>query len=268
MILAGTLCGLLCCLEQTRPEHDIQYIGEQATMAGSPQSVWQQIAREQGPVNLVALTGTACKLQVTEDVANVRSGPAKSETQIGQAYLGDIMLAKAETSDGWYQVAFRGGTGWIAGWCVQAYHSPGKTSSMEADSGQETAMREMPEATRGASSDLIGIARRFLGTPYSYGANGTASFDCSGFVRYVYACHVISLPRVASDQARAGVRVPLPAPGDLIFFSGDGRNGYITHVGIYVGNNSFIHASFSGVTITSLGDPWYKEHYVMACRVI
>lgn len=122
--------------------------------------------------------------------------------------------------------------------------------------------------SRGAADDVISIARRFIGIPYSYGGNGPRSFDCSGFVRYVYASYGIDLPRVASDQARMGRRVTKLAPGDLVFFSGS-MNGYITHVGIYIGNNSFIHASTSlGVTITSLDETWYRKRYVAACRVL
>ncbi len=192
-----------------------------------------------GPLRLagqqVAAAAADSKL-LSGSLANVRLGAGKKEPEIGQA-CGDTLPARAtsgETAD-------------------QA--SPGKDSPVTDD------------ADRGASSDIISIARRFMGRPYCYGADGTASFDCSGFVSYVYSSYGISLPRVASDQARAGRRVASPAPGDLVFFS-DRRDGYITHVGIYIGNNSFIHASFQGVTITSLDDPWYKERYVMACRVI
>ena len=255
-----------CCLEQIHPEHAVQYTGEQAAMESSLQPGWQQNAPEQGAASPITITETACKLQVTENIVNVRSGPGKNEPEIGRVYFGDVLLARAKSSDDWYQVAFRTGTGWIGGWCVQTCHSPGKASYMVAESSQDTGIQGTPEAARGVSSDLISIARRFLGTPYRYGANGTASFDCSGYVRYVYSRYGISLPRVASDQARAGRRVSSPAPGDLVFFS-DRRNGYITHVGIYIGNNNFIHAGYQGVTITSLDDPWYKEHYVMACRV-
>jgi cell wall-associated NlpC family hydrolase len=253
-------------LEQIPTAFAVRYTGEQAAMASSPQPAGQQSAIRQGAASLIVLTNTACKLQVAENVVNLRSGPDTNEPEIGQARFGDVLLAKAKTSDNWYQVSFRTGTGWIAGWCVQTYRPSSQASAMVADYRLESpGAQGTPEATRG-SSDLIGIARRFLGTPYSYGANGPDSFDCSGYVRYVFAHRGISLPRVASDQARAGRRVSTPAPGDLVFFSA-GRDGYITHVGIYIGNNSFIQASFQGVTITSLDDPWYKEHYVMAARV-
>jgi len=261
ILVTGTLC-----LEQIPAAFSVYHTGEQAAMASSPQPAGQQEVILPDAVSLITLTKTACKLQVAENVVNVRSGPDTDEPEIGQARFGDVLLAKAKTSDNWYQVGFRTGTGWVAGWCVQTYSPSNQALAMVADYSLESpGAQGTPEATRG-SSDLIGIARRFLGTPYCYGANGPYSFDCSGYVRYVFARRGISLPRVASDQARAGRRVSTPAPGDLVFFSAR-RDGYITHVGIYIGNNSFIQASFQGVTITSLDDPWYKEHYVMAARV-
>ncbi len=124
-----------------------------------------------------------------------------------------------------------------------------------------------PVVSRDAVPDVVSVAMRFLGTPYRYGANGPKSFDCSGFARYVYALEGVQLPRVASEQARAGTRVSSPAPGDLVFFSNSSK-GYITHVGIYIGNNNFIHASVTGVEIDSLNSSWYRSRYVMACRVL
>ena len=173
-----------------------------------------------------------------ENPNSLRLVPGTNEPGIGQAHSEDILPAQEKSSE---------------------------TIDLVARFNKDSPGTD--NADRGASSAIINTAMRFLGRPYSYGAGGTASFDCSGFVAYVYSRCGISMPRVASDQARAGIRVASPAPGDLVFFSSR-SDGYITHVGIYIGNNSFIHASFQGVTITSLDDPWYKERYVMACRVI
>lgn len=209
--------------------------------------------------DLASLTPVTDQLQTAYDTVNVRSGPGTNHARIGQVHLGDIIQAKAKDANGWYQIDWQEGTGWIAGWCVQAYQ---QTSTASAQSGTQN-------ASRGTVSDVISIAKRFLGKPYQYGASGPSSFDCSGFVRYVYSLYgVVDLPRVASDQARAGQKVSPSVPGDLVFFS-DRKDGYITHVGIYVGNNSFIHASsFRGVTITSLDEAWYKSRYVSACRIL
>ncbi|HHW41137.1 MAG TPA: LysM peptidoglycan-binding domain-containing protein [Syntrophomonadaceae bacterium] len=124
-------------------------------------------------------------------------------------------------------------------------------------------------SARGDIQDIIDTARRFIGVRYRYGgARPETGFDCSGFVQYVFSLHGIKLPRTASEQASVGTRVTDPAPGDLVFFDTH-RNGSIEHVGIYLGNNAFIHASQNkGITITSLSDAWYKQRYTFTCRII
>ncbi|MGB9792458.1 MAG: NlpC/P60 family protein [Thermacetogeniaceae bacterium] len=122
---------------------------------------------------------------------------------------------------------------------------------------------------RGNTQDIIDTAMRFLGYPYRYGgATPQSGFDCSGFVQYVFSLNGIKLPRTASQQAGIGTKVMNPIAGDLVFFDTD-HSGSIGHVGIYIGNNAFIHASRSkGVTITSLSDDWYSQRYTYTCRVI
>lgn len=90
-----------------------------------------------------------------------------------------------------------------------------------------------------SGSSIVGYAYKFLGVPYQWGGNGPNTFDCSGLTKYVYAANGINLPRVAQDQMNAGTPVSNPQPGDLVFF-GSGGSAY--HVGIYVGNNSYLHA--------------------------
>lgn len=93
----------------------------------------------------------------------------------------------------------------------------------------------------GSADGIVPYAKRFLGTPYQWGGNGPSTFDCSGFTSYVFRANGISLPRTANDQMSTGAYVPKDQlqPGDLVFF---GSGGHAYHVGIYVGNNSYIHA--------------------------
>ncbi|MEG0308891.1 MAG: NlpC/P60 family protein [Clostridium sp.] len=93
----------------------------------------------------------------------------------------------------------------------------------------------------GSSSSIVSYAMNFLGVPYQWGGNGPNTFDCSGFTKYVYAGCGISLSRTAQDQMNGGSPVSRDQlqRGDLVFF---GSGGYAYHVGIYVGNNSYIHA--------------------------
>ncbi|MEG1257066.1 NlpC/P60 family protein [Clostridium sp.] len=92
-----------------------------------------------------------------------------------------------------------------------------------------------------SGSSIVGYAMNFLGVPYQYGGNGPNTFDCSGLTKYVYAACGKSLPRTAQSQMNAGSYVSRDQlqPGDLVFF---GSGGEAYHVGIYVGNGSYLHA--------------------------
>ena len=118
----------------------------------------------------------------------------------------------------------------------------------------------------------LSVAKKHLGKRYVWGAVGPKSFDCSGFTKYVCKKSGISLPRTSINQSRVGKRVARAnlVAGDLLFFdTSKRRKGYINHVGIYIGNNKFIHAS-SGkrkVVITSLNKPFYKSRFKWGSRV-
>lgn len=126
-------------------------------------------------------------------------------------------------------------------------------------------------ASRGAKSapasdnNIIAYASNFLGTPYLWGGTSPSTgFDCSGFTQYVYAHFGISLGRTTYDQINDGYGVSRDAlqPGDLVFF---GKNGDPTHMGMYVGNNTYIHAPRTGdvIKISSMSRP----DYITARRV-
>lgn len=97
-----------------------------------------------------------------------------------------------------------------------------------------------------SSDALVVYAAKFLGVRYVWGGNTPNGFDCSGFTKYVYSHFGVHLNRVAIDQAKQGVHISKAdlRPGDLVFFGSP-----IHHVGIYVGNNSFIHAPRTGDVI-------------------
>lgn len=120
--------------------------------------------------------------------------------------------------------------------------------------------------------DLIETAKSKLGSPYVWGATGSrGSFDCSGFVGWVYARYGVDLPRTSIEQSGAGepVRRSELQPGDLVFFHTRGGDR-VSHVGIYIGNNNFIHASSGGghVKISSLDEAYYDRNYQSARRVV
>ncbi|HWR43228.1 C40 family peptidase [Sporomusa sp.] len=131
------------------------------------------------------------------------------------------------------------------------------------------------ELSRGKSDrrigqQIAGFAQKYLGVPYVWGGSGEGGFDCSGFIHYVYGRYNISLPRVADEQYDTGRRIPLSdiEPGDLVFYSTYAPGP--SHVGIYVGNGQFIHASSGAgeVTLTAMSKPYYQARFLGAFRVI
>lgn len=118
-------------------------------------------------------------------------------------------------------------------------------------------------------TDIVDIAFSYLNMPYKLGGNGKKYIDCSTLTRLVYEKAGIKLPKTSYYQYKEGVKVPLKdaLPGDLVFFR---RGRYVGHVGIYIGNNLFIHASNkqNKVTISSLSSPYFKSHLVCVKRYL
>ena len=115
--------------------------------------------------------------------------------------------------------------------------------------------------------EVLGVATRLLGRPYRFGARGYA-FDCSGFVAEVFERVGVELPHSARDLFGVGDRITRDelAPGDLVFFRTYRRGA--SHVGIYMGEDKFIHAASGiGVKISSLNEDYYAAHYLGARRV-
>ncbi|OAT86404.1 C40 family peptidase [Desulfotomaculum copahuensis] len=127
--------------------------------------------------------------------------------------------------------------------------------------------------SRGAAVDartVLAEANSLLGRPYVYGAAGPSSFDCSGFTMFVFNSAGIALPHNAADQAMLGRTVDRSAlePGDLVFFGYNGSKD-IEHVGIYAGNDQFIHdSSTGGVKYSSLNESYYAANYREARRLL
>jgi cell wall-associated NlpC family hydrolase len=112
-----------------------------------------------------------------------------------------------------------------------------------------------------------------LGRRYVWGAVGPKVFDCSGFTKYVFRQKGINIPRTSIQQSKYGTSIQRAKlkPGDLVFFdTSRPRKGYVNHVGIYMGNNKFIHASSAKkrVIITRLDKPFYSKRYTGARRII
>lgn len=140
---------------------------------------------------------------------------------------------------------------------------------------QQTQQAAPAQQTPAASSngvtgtDIANYAKQFVGCRYVYGASGPSSFDCSGLTSYVYKHFGYSLSRSSRDQAKNGKAVTGELqPGDILVFSNNGKT--VGHVGIYIGNDKFVHASDSstGVIISNLHDSWNIKKYWGARRIL
>lgn len=114
-----------------------------------------------------------------------------------------------------------------------------------------------------------------IGTRYRFGGTSEAGFDCSGFIGYLFREQAgMNLPR--STREMINVDAPLVTrsdlkPGDLLFFATNGRRGRVSHAGIYLGDDQFIHSSSrrsGGVRIDSLGDSYWSKTFIEAKRAL
>lgn len=119
---------------------------------------------------------------------------------------------------------------------------------------------------------LVKAAHGWLGTPYQYGGETHRGIDCSALVMNVYKEALgMKLPRTSATQRQFASRIDRGglSVGDLVFFTSNKSRGAISHVGIYIGNDRFIHASSSrGVVVSRLSDRYFVDHYHSAGRVL
>jgi peptidoglycan endopeptidase LytE len=115
---------------------------------------------------------------------------------------------------------------------------------------------------------LVRVVKTFLGVPYKLGGSTLKGIDCSGFVRKIYEIFNIELPRTTREQFSIGKKIGKEQleEGDLVFFK---RGENSSHVGIYIGDNQFVHASSYNrqVRIDYLDAPYYSKRFLSGVRV-
>lgn len=122
------------------------------------------------------------------------------------------------------------------------------------------------------TEQIIAWSKTYLGTPHRMRGTTKKGIDCSGLMMVVHAKYGIKLPHSSHEQARFGKVIPTRdelKEGDLVFFYNSYNSAnFITHAGMYIGNNRFIHASASsGVIISSMDDKYWSKRYLFATRL-
>jgi len=176
---------------------------------------------------------------------------------------GDAFDVTGRYGSDWYQIRYNGQVGFVERHVLDVSFSNSLVIIRPARGS--TANGDMID-------ELVAYAKSYLGTPYRFGSmDASRGFDCSGFVSVVMRRFDIALQRSSASMAATnGTFVERNAlmPGDLVFFA-TGARGRVSHVGIYIGDDRFIHsATRGGVIISGMGETYYRTRYLRANRVI
>ncbi len=184
---------------------------------------------------------------VCDTTVNFRSQPNTSSSVLASLRNGTVVSVTG-VQGGWFKVTYNGQKGYVHPDYLSFSNVQGSGST--GSSGSSSITPPSNSVSYNGSSEkraaVLEYAAQFLGTPYVYGGSTPSGFDCSGFTSYVFKNTVGSIPRVAQAQFDATTRVSMDEllPGDLVFFGSSASS--ISHVGIYVGNNQFIHSPHTG----------------------
>ena len=193
----------------------------------------------------------------------------------------NTIVTLSGVSNGWYKVTYDGKTGYASGDYIIPVSSSGVATTEASSTTIKTQGSSSPAAAPSDASvsynsskgeAIVAYAKQFLGVRYVYGGESPSGFDCSGFTQYVMRQNGYSIRRTASTQylnnGTPVSRSQLQA-GDLVFFRAPGSSYAATHVGIYIGDSQFIHASTNDYTvrINSLDSSWYSKIFIGGRRI-
>lgn len=206
---------------------------------------------------------------VSGSVVNVRRKPDISSEVLAKLTKG-TKVEIFEHSGDWYRISIgEERYGWIHADYVKIQEEKVSRGAEVDRVGTADEPEQESSKNEDIRQNIVEFAKTLLGIKYKYGGNTTKGFDCSGFVSYVFKKFGITLDRTSAGMGNGGKPVEKSAlkPGDLVFFDTNGGLNGINHVGIYIGDGKFIHASsYLGrkVTINSLSDKYYSKTYMRA----
>jgi N-acetylmuramoyl-L-alanine amidase len=209
---------------------------------------------------------------VCRPAVNFRSGPSTDADDVGTLDLGTPVRVLQRGED-WCKVNLESGK---VGWIARKYLDTRLQSRLRREQFRDTARGIYAGASEaignavGAGKAFVETALQYCGRPYARGGDDPSAFDCSGFVMYVLGQHGIDVSHDSRDQFRRGTPIARDSlqPGDVVFFENTYRPG-ISHVGIYMGDNKFVHAAnpSSGVKVSDLNEDYYARKYAGARRM-
>lgn len=218
-----------------------------------------------GVISIPVSASTSSYGIVTADVLNIRaeaSTTSKILGQVTQGYYVDISWLEP----GWARITYNDINGYCSSDYITVCEGP-KPAGVRAEILPNTVSRSGAVSSKGQA--IAERAKDFLGVPYVYGGTSAKGFDCSGFVYFLYKEMGVTLNRVAAGQMTNGKWVSLDEiqPGDIVGFKNS--NGYVNHVGIYVGNGMMIHAPQTGdvVKYTSIVEGNYAGRIAGVRRI-
>ena len=224
---------------------------------------------------------------ITTDGINFRK-EANTDSEVLRVFVTNLKINIIKEEGDWYKASYKDQTGYVLKKYVSEKEIKVTSRSQETRTKKESTTESVKEVqetkeenneesnTKTTSSnkgqEVVEYAKQYLGSKYVYGGASPKGFDCSGFTMYVYKHFGISLSHSATAQSKTGEKISKSnlQLGDLVFFKNYRTNTGIGHVGIYIGNNQFIHASTekTGVITSSLLTSGYQNRYVSASRVM
>lgn len=198
---------------------------------------------------------------------NLRSEPSTDGALVCRAPYEETAYVLG-INNGWYKVKYEGQIGYVRTDLMDLTEKPPYNAESSSSSGGGSSSGSSSSSAPSYGDQVVSVAMQYLGTPYVWGGTTPKGFDCSGFTKYVYNKMGITLNRTAAQQLNNGYSVSNLQPGDLLFYKNTYAGaGAASHVGIYIGNNQFIHAGGGSVKITSTYHEYYASRYIGARRI-